>query len=329
MSQRNRFWPRRVAAVLLALVVVGGIAFLFNENSLATSPWQLLTRQARGVPPASRATGSSRGGGGRGPVCVLAEADVDGELRSVVALMPVFEADASNGVSVDDSEALRPVDRVERADSPVYVGGYTVEQQPTFWFYVPYVANSELDQPTPQSPDASPQAIADTDNIRVGKFVLLDENRQFVSSHLMAIELLQTPRLVGFQLPFSLELGQLYNWYFSVVCEPEKPSRNPVVRGWVQRVESSPTLKSALRNAQPFQRYLAYAEDDIWFESFSELVATRRQFPTLPEAQQIWYELLTSFNILRPETIDLGATDPVAVREGVGVSSPKENRNPA
>lgn len=314
MSPRNWFWPRRIAVALLALVVMGGMAFFFNENSLATSPWQLLTRQARGVPPASRDTGSNRGGGGRGPICVLAEAEVDGEPRSVVALMPVVEADVGDGVGFDDSEALLPVDRVARADNPIYVGGYTVEEQPTFWFYVPYVANRELDQSAPQSPDDPLQAMAD--NIRVGKFVLLDENRQFVSSHLMAIELLPTPRMVGFQLPFSLELGKLYNWHFSVVCEPEKPSRNPVVRGWIQRVEPSPALISALQHTRPFQRYLAYAEDDIWFESFSELVATRRQFPTLPEAQQIWRDLLISFSILRPETVDLTVTAPIAVKEG-------------
>jgi hypothetical protein len=174
MGQRNRFWQRRIAAILLALVVLGGVAFGLGQTSEATSPWQLLTRQARGIPPESRATGSPRGGGGRGPICLLAEPSVDGEPRSVVAMMPVFAADEGEATGFDDREALPVVDGAEGADNAVYVGGYTVEAQPTFWFYVPYVAEDET--PDLQSSESLAQATAAIENIRVGKFVLLDQN---------------------------------------------------------------------------------------------------------------------------------------------------------
>lgn len=248
-------------------------------------------------------------------MCVLPEEEGNGNPRSIVALMPVIEVEASEGALVDDRGGLRTVEtNVAMPDEPVYVGGYTVGEQPTFWFYVPYVAENALTQSSPQPKIDRNLAPINPNNIRVGKFVLLDKGRNFVASYLIALELLQSPRLVTFEVPISLDVDRLYNWHFSIICEPEKPSRNPVVRGWVQRVEPSPELEVALQNARPFETYLAYAEDDIWFEALSELIATRQKFPTLPQAQELWYDFLASFNIQNPESIDLSVTESTEVK---------------
>ncbi|NJL46417.1 MAG: DUF928 domain-containing protein [Leptolyngbyaceae cyanobacterium SM2_5_2] len=259
---------------------------------------------------------------------MVAERETEAGARSVVALIPVLEADFNQSPTPDNSDGLSNPES-ELSDSLVandneviaipliptqgYVGGYTVSEQPIFWFYIPYVAENTLAQTSHPVAD-------EPHNIRVGKFVLLDQNRNFISSHLMAIELLQSPRLMTFQLPFSLELNKLYNWYFSIVCEPEKPSKNPAVRGWVERIERSPELVSALQYASPSQEYLIYAENGIWFEALSELITSQQRLLSLEQArraqvQQDWVEFLASVNILNPEMIDLSLSEPLQVKE--------------
>lgn len=315
MSYQKPLWKKRFLAFLLSLLLIGSIVTFVNSTSFATSRLQSLVRQLRGVPPATKATGSTTGGGGRGPICVLPEAEVDASPKSLVALMPIIQVEASGGSISDGNNGQTSDQPIALPNELVYVGGYTTEEQPTFWFYIPYIAEPDINEISLKPTADTNSRPVDSQNIRVGKFVLLDQDRRPVSSFLMAIELLPSPRMVAFQLPTSLELDRLYNWHFSMVCEPDKPSRNPVVRGWVQRIEVSPALAIALQRVPPFERYLAYAEDDIWFEALSELIATRRQFSTLPQAQEIWRDLLLSFNIFSPETVDLSVTEPIQVRE--------------
>lgn len=339
MSQHRPWWRKRIFSIFLSLMVIGCLVFSFSVNASATSRIQSLWRQARGLSSAAVPTGRGTGGAGRGPVCVLSELAEGEGASSVVALMPVIAADSNQVQAFDGSEAairneanlnqflgLNGSEAVPALVSPTegYVGGYTLEEQPEFWFYVPYVANIE-------STKINSQAEGDTStdektNVRIGKFVLLDEDRNLISSHLIAIELLSSPRLVAFQLPDSLEPNQLYNWHFSIVCEPEKPSRNPVVRGWVERLEPSLDLATNLQTAPPAQRYLTYAENGIWLEAVSELVSIRQRFlPVNPvqreQVQQDWSDLLASVNIQRPEAIDLRTTEPVAVKADARLQS--------
>jgi hypothetical protein len=335
MSQHKPWWRKRLFSIFLSLMVIGCLVFFFSVNTSATSRLQLLWRQARGLSSEAVPTGRGAGGAGRGPICVLSELAESEGARSVVALMPVIEAGFNqnrvfDGGDLDEGfSRLNGSEAILTSESPTegYVGGYTLEEQPEFWFYVPYVADSGSTEATERSrqraADTSPE---EDSHIRIGKFALLDEGRNLIASHLVAIELLSSPRLVAFQLPNSLEPNQLYNWHFSIVCEPEKPSRNPVVRGWVERLESTPALATALQTASPTQRYLTYAENGIWLEAVSELVAIRQRFlPMNPmqreQIQQDWFDLLVSVNISSPEAIDLRTTEPVAVKADARLQS--------
>lgn len=333
MSQHKPWWRKRIFSIFLPLVLIGCLVLFFSINTSATSRLQLLWMQARGLSSKAVPNGRGAGGSGRGPICVLPESATGESMSSVVALMPVIEADLdqnrafdggnsslSDGANLNPSLSLNGSVAISPLELPTegYVGGYTLEEQPEFWFYVPYVADD-------RSTEINPQAQRDTStdenrNVRIGRFVLLDEGRDLISSHLIAIALLSSPRLVAFQLPTSLEPNQIYNWYFSVICEPDKPSRNPMVRGWVERLELTPVLATALQTASPSRRYLTYAENGIWLEAISELMAIRQRFlpvnPTQREQiQQDWFDLLTSLNIPKPEAIDLRTTEPMAVKD--------------
>jgi Domain of Unknown Function (DUF928) len=124
------------------------------------------------------------------------------------------------------------------------------------------------------------------------KFMLLDEEKHPVISQAIAISLSGTPGFISFRLPMTLETGKRYNWYFSIVCDAQKPSRNPGVRGWIQRVAISPELVQALHRVDPSQQYRAYVEQGIWYEAVNHLLEHRRLDPTNQTLHTAWVELL-------------------------------------
>jgi hypothetical protein len=177
----------------------------------------------------------------------------------------------------------------------------TVQAYPTFWFYLP-----------PHAP-----------SITSAKFVLLDENKHLAQDPIYA----QLPQasvgvIAGLTLPSNgkaLEVGKQYSWYFSILCDPQKPSRNPEVTGQVQRV-----LQSTLPRAK--SEYLIYdntytgqneIDKVVFYDSITQLVKQRSTYLS------DWKELLKNSEILRenskaPEIAELRI-----------LSSPPENCDPS
>jgi Domain of Unknown Function (DUF928) len=167
------------------------------------------------------------------------------------------------------------------ATTPELVWGKTTEAQPTLWFYVPHSA-AEL---------------------KTAKFVLLDANQQPVASPIL-LSLQETPGIVAVHLPVPLTLNQSYNWFFSIVCSTEKPSRNPSVRGWIERVEPSPELLSELQSNDAAispsypqgVAYRTYAEQGIWYDMVTNLIQQRQAHPTDPTLQADWSGFVNLLN---------------------------------
>jgi len=162
-------------------------------------------------------------------------------------------------------------------DGAEFVGGFTVSDKPVFWFYVPYVF-------VPETPPT-----------RVARFVLLDENDRPVLNELISIRLHDHPRFVEYSLPVELSMDKVYSWYFTVICDSEKLSRNSGVRGWVQRVETTPELQMALQETSVLKLYEAYASNGIWLETVNSIMVIRRQFSSIN--QDVWNGLLEYFEL--------------------------------
>lgn len=268
-SNADKHWLIPVAQ---AQDIVAGFKQLLERTGIYSPP-------QGGTPP----TGRQVGGAGRGPICALAQNELGDRLqpiKTVKALVPV----APTNEVADLTESQLTEASLETDIEPDFVGGLTVGERPTFWFYLPYTLSSE----TPQN--------------RVAQFVLLDDTDRPVWNELIAIELSDTPRLVEYPLAYALTMGELYTWHFSVICDSDKLSRNPVVRGWIQRVAPTPELQTALRNASRFDQYLAYANNGIWFDTISSLVAIRRQFPSTN--REAWLSLVDYFQIPRINQFD-------------------------
>ena len=106
--------------------------------------------------------------------------------------------------------------------------------------------------------------------------------------------------IVGINIPAtkdnskSLEVGKRYVWSFSMICEPEDRSADSVVKGFVQRVEPQPTLKSDLANPDPMARLNVYAKNGLWYETLDTLAQMRRQTPGDARLTAKWTQLLQS-----------------------------------
>ncbi|MEM9448286.1 MAG: DUF928 domain-containing protein [Cyanobacteria bacterium P01_E01_bin.6] len=100
--------------------------------------------------------------------------------------------------------------------------GDTVDGHPSFFFYVPF-SSSQNDQ-------------------LVAEFMLLTEDRYYVLDEPLRVTLPEQPGIVRLDIPESLpelDVGERYNWYFSILCENWELSRNPFVSGWIERVSAS------------------------------------------------------------------------------------------
>jgi Domain of Unknown Function (DUF928) len=307
MAWLKEFARTRILTLALALVIVSFLLFpLFpiSQNDGVTrwltpvayaqggvlAPFRnLLVRTGLYTPPRRGTAPSGRrvGGAGRGPICALAESE---QSNQVNALMPFQAINEGNEQETQQSEA--------GADTEL-VGGLTIAAQPTFWFYVPYISTEKFPK-------------------RVARFVLLDEDDRPVWNELMNVELRDHPQLVEYPLPYALETGKLYNWYFSVICDADKLSRNSTVRGWVQRTEPPLDLQRNLREAPYFEQYLAYANNDLWFEMVSSLVNIRRSFPFAN--QDNWSILLAHLQIPESNQFDILESVVLTEREVVNGS---------
>ncbi len=82
--------------------------------------------------------------------------------------------------------------------------------------------------------------------------MLLDEQWNVIS--LITFKLPERPGLVSLTLPTTvpeLEINQEYRWFFKLFCGSDNPM---FVRGWVQRIQISPSLNQQL-NASIRRKY--------------------------------------------------------------------------
>ncbi|MEH2071493.1 MAG: DUF928 domain-containing protein [Nostoc sp.] len=157
---------------------------------------------------------------------------------------------------------------------PVYsnselVFGTTIEEHPSFLFYVPYASD-----------------------FTSGEFVLEDEAKH---QTIYKTSFTGTPGVVNLRLPSKaapLEIGKQYRWYFNIYCQKDKqPFAN--VEGYIKREQLKPALKTQLAKATPRQQVNLYAANGIWYEALSTANELRR-----PNSQDTsWTALLKAVGL--------------------------------
>jgi len=169
-----------------------------------------------------------------------------------------------------------PVDVLTTGLIPEKNVGLTVDESPSFWFFVPY---KRTDTP-------------------IGEFVLQDETNNDV--YRTNFTLPNTPGVVSLKLPstVALAVNTDYQWYFKLYCSKQQLSNPIFVHGWVQRIPLKPELASLLKSATtPRQRIAIYAENGIWYSALSELANLRLAEPKNPIFANDWANLLQDIGL--------------------------------
>lgn len=162
----------------------------------------------------------------------------------------------------------------------------TLSNSPTFFWYVP-------------------ETTAQT-----AEFSLLDGNdRQLYKA---PINLTKTASIVSYTIPKEvttavLETSKDFYWQFTIVCDPNQPSRNPFVEGVVQRVKPTAELSQKLKTAPSARdRATILASSGIWQDAIATLAKQRCDRPNDTSFLASWTTLLKSVEL------DEFATEPLA-----------------
>ena len=94
-----------------------------------------------------------------------------------------------------------------------------------------------------------------------------------------------------------LEVDTVYQWYVSAICDDVDRSGNPIVEGWVKRVETDDMTNATIQE---------YAEAGIWHETVFSLYEQRQEQPRDDRLATQWQELLHSVGLDEVADIPLG-----------------------
>lgn len=153
----------------------------------------------------------------------------------------------------------------------------TFSSHPSFWFHIPNQAHA-------------------TEQV---EFMLQDDRGEDVLNKPIKARL--KTGLVNIKLPeslASLKLNQPYHWFFSMVCDVQRPSRNPHVDGWIRRVDpiALDLDIEALNLLLPKDRLNKYSRFNIWHETV-ELLAEENCFSSQSSLFTEYWDILLD-NIL-------------------------------
>lgn len=136
------------------------------------------------------------------------------------------------------------------AVTPDHVGR-TISAQPSlFWF---------IDR----APDPSMQV----------EFTLLDEDgiEPLIETTLPTPDRAGVHRIRLSDFDVKLVYGREYEWSVALIVDPEKRSKDIVATGWIDRVEGSDELAARVASGGSQASAAIYAEEGLWYDSFSAL----------------------------------------------------------
>ncbi|EKQ70490.1 protein of unknown function DUF928 [Leptolyngbyaceae cyanobacterium JSC-12] len=158
------------------------------------------------------------------------------------------------------------------------VWGYTIQDYPSFWFYIPgntqskYLVEFSLEE-------------QDTRKI-VYKTEIVTPNQ----SGIVEIAL---PETIS-----PLEVSKPYRWVLSTTCEPGRSSDyRPTIQGVVIRIRLDQKLIEELSTATPLQQATLYATNGIWYDALTALAQLRQKFPQDNQIISNWRSLLQSVDL--------------------------------
>ncbi|MBT9314833.1 DUF928 domain-containing protein [Leptothoe spongobia] len=154
---------------------------------------------------------------------------------------------------------------------------FTVNSYPTFWFYIP-----ELLQ-----------------KVEVAEFMMQDENGKDIFEQPIYVRL-ETSGIVGLELPNQerpLVPNTPYHWYFSPICDSERPARNPSIDGWVERISTNTTVELQAQQDNVEMTIEELYSVNAWYDALALLLNLRCDDPKNSALGTYWPSMLEALNL--------------------------------
>ncbi|NJL23277.1 MAG: DUF928 domain-containing protein [Leptolyngbyaceae cyanobacterium SM1_3_5] len=165
--------------------------------------------------------------------------------------------------------------------------GLQLDEMPTTWFWY--------------KPETS---------VTTGEFSLLDEAGNLVYE--TALSLPAEAQIVSFTLPatIALEPNTDYQWYFSIVCDPDDRAQDLFTEGWIRAITPSPALLEELEfSPSAGVSAESAAANGLWYDAIGSIANQRRNSSQTAEAEAAWRSLLESVNLGDLADVPLSETD--------------------
>ncbi len=132
---------------------------------------------------------------------------------------------------------------------------------------------------------------------------------------------LEQGKIMSLQIPphkgiNPLEIGKLYRWEVSLICDMNNGNRNIRTFGYIQRIPPKERLNAQLEHATPPDQAILYANAQLWYETLATVIKMQRQSPQYPvlaaNINTMWVKLLTSAGLeqVAEQPLFLGAMNP-------------------
>jgi hypothetical protein len=114
---------------------------------------------------------------------------------------------------------------------------------------------------------------------------------------------LEQGKIMSLQIPphtgiSPLEIGKLYRWEVSLICDTNNRTRDLRTGGYIQRIPPKDGLNNQLEQATPPDQAILYANAQLWYETLATVIKMQRQSSQDPilaaSMNTMWVKLLTS-----------------------------------
>lgn len=163
--------------------------------------------------------------------------------------------------------------------------GTTVSERPTILVYLP------------------------ASNAQEALFSLKDEagNMQYQ----MNIPVAGKTGVIAVKLPANapaLAIGKNYQWFLALKVDGELSPSTPYVDGWVQRIQPSAELATAMQDQDALKRATVLGKNGVWYDCVATLASVYTAQPNNATLRKQWEELLSSVSLKEIVTATLLAS---------------------
>ncbi|MHC5612335.1 MAG: DUF928 domain-containing protein [Nostoc sp.] len=163
--------------------------------------------------------------------------------------------------------------------------GTTVSERPTILVYLP------------------------ASNAQEAVFSLKDEAGNI--QHQMKIPVAGKTGIIAIKLPANapaLTVGKNYQWFLALKLDGQLSPSTPYVDGWVQRIQPSAELATAMQGQDALKRATALGKNGVWYDCVATLAAVYTAQPSNATLGKEWEELLSSVSLKQIVTANLLAS---------------------